>query len=88
MLYSYSAKCGVELLVIQAQQLLLTIDRQGLELAVLLNFHSLLAILNDSTDRTHVQNVTKRGQSHSIAERARAGTQLTKVWSTVSHRVL
>lgn len=38
--------CG-ELLVIQAQQLLLTIYRQGLQLAVFFDFHSLLTILDN-----------------------------------------
>lgn len=37
----------VELLVIQAQQLLLTIYRQGLQLAVFFNFHPLLSILHN-----------------------------------------
>lgn len=47
----------VELLVIQAQQLLLTIYRQGLQLAVFFNFHPLLSILHNPGGKDRLKNV-------------------------------
>lgn len=66
----------VTLLVIQSEELLLTVDCQRLELAVLLDLHPLLAVLHDPA-RRRTQHVR---ESHDFT--ADAGNRWTgsDVW--------